>query len=177
MTIIENMEKNINLKELITQEAGRVEEDCIFSAKGHMNAAATWRRVNYYLGIPATCLTALAGASAANMIVDSEYAPMIACLSTIITALLTFIKPEEKADLHSKSGGSLNSLKNNIRIFRDIEVFQSEDTEFLANKLHLLSDERNKLNKESLSIPYFAYRKAKKGIEMGESSYKIDLNK
>jgi len=168
------MENIIDLKKLILKEADRIEEDCTYSAKGHMNAAATWRRVNYYLGIPATALTALAGATASNTILSNDYTPFIAFLSTIITAILTFIKPNEKADLHSKSGSALNSLKNNTRIFKEIEILRIDDFDLLEKRLRALSDERNKLNKESLSIPYFAYKKAHKGIVKGESTYRTD---
>ena len=102
---------------------------------------------------------------------------MLAFLATIITAVLTFIKPEEKADLHSKSGSNFNALKNDIRIFKDIETVQTDDNGLLAERLKDFSNKRNKLNNESRSISYLAYRLAKKGIEKGEADYRADARK
>ena len=168
------MEGDSDLKSLIIQEADKIEEDCTFSAKGHMNAAAIWRKVNYILGISATMLAASAGSSASNFVISPEYAPMLAFLATIITAILTFIKPEEKADLHSKSGSNFNALKNDVRIFKDIDTAQTEDTDILAGRLKDFSNKRNKFNNESLSISYLAYRLAKRGIEKGEANYRVN---
>ncbi|UZJ41669.1 SLATT domain-containing protein [Prosthecochloris sp. SCSIO W1101] len=168
------MEGDSDLKSLIIQEADKIEEDCTFSAKGHMNAAAIWRKVNYILGISATILAASAGSSASNFVISPEYAPMLAFLATIITAILTFIKPEEKADLHSKSGSNFNALKNDVRIFKDIDTAQTEDTDILAGRLKDFSNKRNKFNNESLSISYLAYRLAKRGIEKGEANYRVN---
>jgi len=171
------MEQKTDLKSLIIQEADKIEEDSTFSAKGHMNAAAIWRKVNYSLGISSTIITASAGSAASNFCISPEYAPMLAFLATIITAVLTFIKPEEKADLHSKSGSNFNALKNDIRIFKDIETVQTDDNGLLAERLKDFSNKRNKLNNESRSISYLAYRLAKKGIEKGEADYRADARK
>ena len=171
------MEQNTELKSLIIQEADKIEEDCTFSAKGHMNAAAIWRKVNYSLGISATILMASAGSAASNFVISPEYAPMLAFLAAIITAVLTFIKPEEKADLHSKSGSNFNALKNDIRIFKDIDTAQTEVADVLAERLKGFSNKRNKLNNESLSISYLAYRLAKRGVEKGEADYRADGRK
>lgn len=163
------MEEIIGLKKLIIQEAECIMQDCTYSAKGHWNDAAIWRKVHYTLGVSATILTASAGSSAAKVIIDSNYAPALAFLATIITAILTFIKPEEKANQHSKSGCEFNALKSNVRMFKDIEVNQTDDTDALATKLRTLSDERNKLNKESLPLSYLGYILAKIGIKKEES--------
>lgn len=44
-------------------KAERLGEHAIFSSKGHFNAADTWVRRNYWPGVPATVLWALAGAT------------------------------------------------------------------------------------------------------------------
>lgn len=47
----------------LCREAERLEEDALYSSKGHFNAEDTWVRRNYWLGVPATALGAIAGAA------------------------------------------------------------------------------------------------------------------
>ena len=47
----------------LCREAERLEEDTTYSSKGHFNAEDTWVRRNYWLGVPATILGAVAGAT------------------------------------------------------------------------------------------------------------------
>ena len=54
----------VNLKAKIIDEAKRIEEDCLYSAKGHFEAASKWQKIHRYLGLPAVVLAALSGVSA-----------------------------------------------------------------------------------------------------------------
>ena len=36
----------------LQREAERLEEDALYSSKGHFNAEDTWVRRNYWLGVP-----------------------------------------------------------------------------------------------------------------------------
>jgi hypothetical protein len=47
----------------LRREAERLEEDTLYSSKGHFNIEGTWVRRNYWLGVPATVLGAVAGAT------------------------------------------------------------------------------------------------------------------
>ena len=47
----------------LCREAERLEEDALYSSKGHFNAEDTWVRRNYWLGMPTTALGAIAGAA------------------------------------------------------------------------------------------------------------------
>jgi hypothetical protein len=47
----------------LRREAERIEGDATYSSKSHFNARGTWERRHYWLGIPATVLAAIAGAS------------------------------------------------------------------------------------------------------------------
>lgn len=47
----------------LCREAERLEEDALYSSKGHFNAEDTWVRRNYWLGVPATALGVIACAA------------------------------------------------------------------------------------------------------------------
>lgn len=161
-------------KEKIINEAKRIEEDSIYSAKGHFYAAQCWVNVNLWLGGISVVLSAIAGASALSQF---DYHNIVAGgLSIIVaglTAVITFINPNERASVHQKAGNKYNALKNDARIFHEIEVDDIDEKSALDN-LKKLNDRRNKLNLESHQIPKWAFEKARKGMEEGEAEYKVD---
>ena len=155
----------------LSKEAERIEEDSIHSAKGHFNSADIWRYRHYSMGIPATVLGALAGAA---IVKDWPIAASLLSLTaTILTALVTFLKPTERASEHKTAGDQYLALKNDARVFREIELL-IQDGESHAEKIKALAQRRNELNQGSPEIPRKAFERAKDGIANGEASYKAD---
>jgi len=161
-------------REKIINEAKRIEEDSLYSAKGHFYAGQCWVNTNLWLGGIAAVLSAIAGASALSQF---DYHNIVAgSLSIIVaglTAIITFINPNERASVHQKAGNRYNALRNDTKIFYDIELSEIDDKK-ATEDLKKLNDRRNKLNLESYQIPKWAFEKARKGIEEGEAKYKID---
>lgn len=164
----------MNNKEKITNEAKRIEEDSLYSAKGHFYAGQCWVNVNFWLGGITAVLSAIAGASALSQF---DYHNIVAGGLSIfvasITAVITFINPSERASVHQKTGNKYNALRNDTRIFYDIEINDMDDKR-ITEDLKKLNDRRNKLNLESHQIPKWAFEKARRGIEEGEAKYKVD---
>lgn len=156
----------------LIKESERIEEDSIHSAKAHFNAGDTWKRRHYWLGIPATALGA--GAGAAIVKDCPELAAILSLCATILTALVTFLKPTERASAHKTAGDQYLALRNDTRIFREIELLESEDICVKSDKLKALAQRRNELNQSGPEIPWRAFEKARQGINEGESQYRID---
>lgn len=161
-------------REKIINEAKRIEEDSLYSAKGHFYAGQCWVNTHLWLGGIAAVLSAIAGASALSQF---DYHNIVAgSLSIIVaglTAIITFINPKERASVHQKAGNRYNALRNDTRIFYDIELSEIDDKK-ATEDLKKLNNRRNKLNLESHQIPKWAFEKARKGIEEGEAKYKVD---
>jgi len=164
----------MNNQEKIINEAKRIEEDSIYSAKGHFYAGQCWVNMNLWLGGISAVLSAIAGASALSQF---DYHNIVAGgLSIIVaglTAVITFVNPSERSVVHQKIGNEYNALRNDTRIFYDIEVNNMDEKRAIED-LKKLNDKRNKLNLESHQIPKWAFEKARKGIEEGEAKYKVD---
>ena len=156
----------------LCREARRLEEDTLYSSKGHFNAEDTWVRRNYWLGIPATLLGAIAGATLIKS--QPEWATAFTLLASLLTGLMTFLKPNERAALHRAAAGQFLALRNEARFFREIELLQEDRLSDLPERLKTLSSARNELNLKSPSIPRRAFVAARKGIEEGEADHKID---
>lgn len=160
--------------EKIKSEAKRIEEDSLYSSKGHFYAAQRWESISFWLGIVSTIFSAIAGTSALSQF---DYHNLLAGALSILVACLaganTFIRPESRASIHRKFGNKYNSLKNEARIFHQIEC-DNKDEKNAAKYLQKLNSKRSKLNLDAPQIPTWAFEKARKGIESGEASYLID---
>ena len=167
----------VSIREKIKKEAKRVEEDSLYSAKGQFVAASHWTRVHLWLGIPSAVLAAVAGVSALPQFdYNNIIAGVLAIIVATLTAITTFLNPNEKANSHLNAGNKYNSLGNEARIFFDIDCYQENSDAELTKQLKVLAKLRDELNQSSPQIPRWAYEKARKGIEEGEAEYKVDSN-
>jgi hypothetical protein len=161
-----------DLLEKIKTEILRMEEDCIHSGKAHFNASVRWTRWNYLFGIPSVVLSALAGTA-----FFKDYgiiAGIMAAVVTLLTALMTFLKPAERASDHKNSGDQYLSLRNDARVFREIAVTQVEDDSGAVAGMTGLTTRRNELNQASPQFADKDFQKARTGINEGESLHAVD---
>lgn len=156
----------------LRREAERLEEDATYSSKGHFNAEDTWVRRNYWLGVPATALAAVAGAALIKS--HPDVASVFTLVASLLTGLMTFLKPNERAAMHRAAGGQFLALRNDARFFREVELLQTDRVNELPERLKALSAMRNELNQKSPSIPRRAFVAARKGIVEGEATHKVD---
>jgi len=173
------VEKTVSIaKEAIIDEAKRIEENCLFTAKGHFVVAQFWTNFHLWIGIPSVVLAGAAGTAAfAKFDSNNIVAGVTAIIVAILTGLSTFLNPSDRSKIHLNAGNNYDSLLSRIRIFWTIECRKENSDEILAKKLKDFSDERDKLNRECPQVPKWAYKIAKKGIEAGEADYIVDKNK
>ena len=74
------------------------------------------------------------------------------------------------------AGNNYDSLVGKVRIFETIDCWKGNSAELLSDKLKSYSEERDRLNRDCPQPPPWAYKKAKKGIEEGETDYKVDVS-
>lgn len=121
----------------LRREAERLEEDTLYSSKGHFNAEDTWVRRHYWLGVPATVLGAVAAATLIKN--QPDLATVFTLLASLLTGLMTFLKPNERAALHRAAAGQFLALRNEARFFREIERLESDRLDELPARLKALS--------------------------------------
>lgn len=161
-----------NFGESVVAEGKRIEEDSLYSAKGHFEAARSWDSWHFWIGVPTSVVAAIAGVSAlSNRPVLSA---VLALLVAATSAVFTFLNPKERAAAHLKAGNAYKALHNDARIFREVECQQGLTPAELATRIAKLNAVRNTLNTESPQVPRRAFEKARKGIEAGEATYEVD---
>ena len=153
-------------------ELDRIEEDCTHSGKAQYNAGGRWSRYHYWLGIPSVILSALAGA--AFLKEQGEIAAIMSAIVAILTALMTFLKPSERASSHKSSGDQYLALRNDARVFREIKLRYACDAQTALSGMDEFTKRRNELNQASPPFSRADFEKARKGIEEGEALYAVD---
>jgi hypothetical protein len=156
----------------IEQELHRIEEDCNHSCKAHFNAGDRWNRYHYFLGIPAVVLSSIAG-----LAFFKDYPLVggaISSLVAVLTALSTFLKPSERASSHKSSGDQYLGLKNDARVFRTVRLAYACDDQAAIDGLDEFTKRRNEMNQASNQCSKSDFNKARKGIDAGESTHKVD---
>ncbi|MFZ1342871.1 SLATT domain-containing protein [Thiothrix eikelboomii] len=157
-------------------EALRIEEDCTYSSKGQFNSGDIWGKWHLRLGLPAAVITALAGASA--FADQALLAGIAASIATALTTTLTFLRPSERAETHKAAGASYLTLRNQARIFREIELESAAEHDLTALKKRLLelAMKKDELNQTMPGILRQAYELARKDIEEGRHKHNVDIH-
>ncbi len=166
------------LRKALEKEAKRLIEDCLYSGRGHQSAGQFWRAMNTWLGLPSAIASPLLATGAAGSAL-AQFSPWItaglAILSAIAGAAHSFFRPNEIAEAHGLKGNRFITLRNDARLFLEIELLSGADLRELAARLQNLRQRHADLNETlPLNIPRFAYLRAKRSIEVGESSYQED---
>lgn len=154
---------------------GRIKElrtDVWYSKKGHYNAAAIWNVIHYVLGSLAAISAAYIGVR--NVDLSETSIIVFSVASAVFGALITFLKPQDKASQHKLAGDNFDDLLQKLTNLNDVDLLQGSDADHTA-RLKELSAAKTNLNKASLPIPRIAYQRSKKGISDGEASYTEDI--
>ena len=156
----------------IMKESKRIEESSLYSAKGHFAAAHTWANFHFIIGVPIVVLAAIAGSSFISN--NNVIAGVLSLIIAVLSAVMTFLNPNERSSSHLNAGNSYDTLQNEVRIFRTIDCWREDSEQILTERLKHYSDQKGKLNQSSPQIPWWAYQIAKRGIKAGEGSYEVD---
>lgn len=164
------------MRERLSAEVSRIEEDALYSSKGHFEAAALWSDIHLWLGIPTALLAAAGGISALSE--KALAAGIIGGAVAALTAVATFLNPSGKSNTHHLAGTRFSALKNQARIVREIDLL-AVDAEVmgLVTLVKELATRRDELNEASPQPARWAFRRARKAIEAGEADYRVDLTR
>ncbi|WP_250510624.1 SLATT domain-containing protein [Caballeronia sp. GACF4] len=159
-------------KEAIRAELQRIEEDCTHSGKKQYNAGERWGTYNFWLGVPSTILGVVAGAT--FMKSHGDIAGGLAMLAALLTALMTFLKPSERAAAHKAAGDQYLALRNDARVFRQIRLDYACDDQAAIASMDEFTKRRNELNQASPLCARRDFDRARAGIEDGEATHNVD---
>lgn len=155
----------------LKQEAARIEEDALHSAKGHFNAEDRWQFVNLSMGIGTALVAGASGVTAFSE--QPVISGLLAFLAAFIAGANTALNPESRSADHGQSGRKYKTLSNRARIFREVHATHLGN-EQARTAFATLGDQRDELNESSRAIPRWAYERAINDIDQGRATYQID---
>ena len=119
-------------------------------------------------------LAAAAGVSALNQY--ETVAAGLAISAAVLTALITFLAPDNVGAAHHKAGTRYNILRGKLRRLHRIDLADGVYTDEQRTLLETLAEEKAKIMETAPHIGRFAYGLAKRSINRGEHKYAADEN-
>ena len=162
-------------KDEIIKEAQRIEEALLISSKKHFVSAQCWGIFHTFLGLPMVVISAIAGAEAFKQF-DKQHvlAGYLSISVAVLSAIMTFLNPNQRASKHLASGNGYDALMNRVRIFWSIDCWREGSEAVLTKELKDFSEQKNRLNLNAPPPFIFAYQIAKRGIAAGQGKYEVD---
>lgn len=145
----------------------------MWSAQSQFEQAKQWRGVNLFLGVPASALAAVSGATALASAAGRFAAGLLALAAAALGALLTTTNAAHRTNRASAAANAYLEIQTAARQVRLIDLPNASIEEARAI-LAELTARRDEQNKTAEPPNRFAYRKAKKNLAQGGQDYTTD---
>jgi len=157
----------------IEAELKRIEESAMYSAQIQFEQTKQWRGVNLALGLPASVLAAVSGATALAATTGRVIAGILALASAAFGAVLTTLNASHRMNQAAAAANAYLEIQSAARQAREIDLpyWQIDEARSALAELTARRDEQNKTaevpNKRS-------YKRAQKNISGGGQTYAVD---
>jgi len=137
--------------------------------RAHFACSKKYSLRHYQIGIPSIVLMAATGsaifASMESSTSDelSLTAGILALISTILVALITFLDYKERSEAHHKAGGLYGDLRTDVEYFSNFGLFGNFNSK--EDFWKYIIDKFDKYSTDCPNIPKGDYDKASKHIE------------
>ena len=159
--------------EEIINEAKRLEEDILYSSKARFAMSNFWYYLHAIFGIVVIGGSILFGAlSFANLNWPMDI-NILSLIVIVISMLKVFFNPFEQSRTNKNLGDEYNILKQEIRLFYNIEVHKNTSDENIY-KIKKFAEEKSSIDYKSSPILGWFYNRAKKSIEKEEHKHEVD---
>lgn len=150
-------------------ELTHLTSDLIHTGKAHLAAAQKHLRLHRALGLVAT----IAGALAAAAVVaetNQTAAALLALLASLSSGVVTFVKPQEKAQQHLDAGRDLGALRVQVRQTHDLDLLAGHPEALAAAReaAGRYAAQKAAVDRTAPAITDAAYRAGKSKIDAGE---------
>lgn len=157
----------------IEAELHRLEESATYSSQMQFEQAKLWRGVNLGLGLPASTLAAVSGATALASTAGRLAAGVLALAAAGFGAVLTTVNSSHRMNQSASAANAYLEIQTAARQAREIDlpVLSIEEARGVLAELTARRDEQNKTAEPPGRR---AYRRAKANITGGGQDYAVD---
>lgn len=157
----------------ILEELRKLFIDIEYTEKAHFAAAEHLRALHYVLGAIAAVTSA--AASAAIVKSSENVGAVLALISALAAALLTFVKPQSLAEQHVACGRELGDLKRRVDQCRALDGNPESgrtDAELRANVADFTA-EKHAMHQGAPTTGPIAFRRAQQKIDAGHFDHGV----
>jgi hypothetical protein len=152
----------------VCTELQKLEEDMLYTEKAHFAAAEELKRVHLWVGLIATVASA---ASVASIVAHGPavIAGVLSLVAALASAIVTFVKPEKKAEQHLAAAKALGSLRVKARHHREIDLHldRPEDVNVWRGLVKQIAEAKGKTDGVAPSLSDRRFLQARKKIQAG----------
>jgi hypothetical protein len=156
----------------VSSEAERLQRCCGFAAEWQVTASGFWANVQFALGSAAAALAAVSSGTAFSD--HSVVAGSLAAAAALAAAVLTSLRPAERAELHKQAAVAYHSLAVEIRLYRELGVTQGGDDLPPLDVLAGLEARAVELDGKSPWVPRRLAKKTEKFLRKGREYFDND---
>lgn len=152
----------------LREELLRLAEDILYTEKAHFAAAARLHHLHQLIGLIATVAAAVAACA-----VVAEAAVGVAVTSALIASIgsgvMTFAKPDERANEHFQAGRSLGALRVEIRqgVHLELEPAANVNVDSWTSRASQFAQRKAEIDAAAPIISERVFRRAKDKIASG----------
>jgi hypothetical protein len=147
--------------EAIKAQAHKIEEDCDRATYRDALVSANWYKWNLGLGISSAVFAATSAFLAGN---DGKLfggqvfvTAALALISAVLTSVLTFLSPSEKANAYHEYSNRYLSLRNRLRKFVAVDCLAASQSSELEEKYDKFLEQKDQIDSEHPVVPQWAY--------------------
>ena len=162
----------IDVGKAVDDELKRLEEDILYTEKGHFAASNEHGRVHLALGLLATITSAVAATTIISKS-DPWIPGVLALIAAVASAVLTFVKPDERAAQHLQSGRALGALRVRIRQTRTIDLPADNHVDAATWKTTIqdLTTQKADIDNAAPPVSDRIFKKAQQKIQQGDFTH------
>jgi hypothetical protein len=146
-------------------EGGQLSCDLLYSEKSHFAAAEEQQKIHLSLGCAAAVVSA--GAAATVFADRPVVTGGLALIGAIGTTLLTFLKPDKRAEHHLAVGRQLGALRVELRHLMRLDLGHLPDQE-VRNEIKEITDRKAEIDSTAPATVERHFQAAKKKIDRGD---------
>jgi hypothetical protein len=175
------------LRSEISRQLKNMEDDADLTSAIDFYVSQKWDSLNTRLGLSTVCVagavTIIGAAASIKGLEDwqtyfTAVSTILASATTVIGAVLTFLKPSARGARYREFGNKHKALGNRIRIYRTVNMEEDRTPKGLSEKLAAFSAEKDILNSDNPPIPRDAFLIASKEmLEKRERKAKLNGTK
>lgn len=147
------------------EELKQLQDDMLYTEKGHFAAAQAYGRTHLLLGLLATGASAISGATIISSL-SKTAAGLLALLAALAAGLVTFLKPDQTAQRHTAAGQQLGTLRVEARQIMRLDVSHTDPTD-VREKIRNIAARKSKIDATAPQVSDAAFKRARSKIKEG----------